>query len=318
MPAIPYTIVINPHALHTPVKDPQKEQSLPSAPSGPEETFREQARRLLRQWLASNDNVLLDSIDTLGRRAVSGASEASRRLDRTISFGQSAASSLDDLQALMADLGAPAQPRRRSLFKAAPKNHADPQTRLEALVESLDRERDNVARSLITIESDSTKLRAAAAELDDALALIRACAAAVDAAGRELMFDQPTRARFLCDTARTRLLSREQDVATQLAVTQQGILTLQLLIDGQHALAQALGRARDTSIAALRTAIAAQRALTQSQDMARQAEALERTARAAEEAPATRGDFQRVLDDAVDQVRRAILAAQTAQRGTPL
>lgn len=291
---------------------------MPSSASSLEETFREQARRLLRQWLASDDNVLLDSINALGARAISGASEGSRRLDRATAFGQSASSSLDDLQALMADLGAPAQPRRRSLFKTTPISHADPQTRLEVSVERLDGERDNVARSLITIESDSKKLRAAAVELDDALALIRACAAAVDAAGRELMFDQPARARFLRDTARAHLLSREQDVATQLAVTQQGILTLQLLIDGQNALAQALSRARDTSVAALRTAIAAQRAITGSQDMARQVEALERTVRAAEGAPATRGDLQRVLDDAVDQARRAILAAQAAQRGTPL
>jgi len=289
---------------------------LPSSPSGVEKASRDQARRLLRQWLASDDNDLLAAIDTLGRRAIGGAAEASARLDRATSLGQSAASNLAELQALVTDLGTPVRPRRRSFFKPAGTNPADAQTRLEALIETLDKERDDVARSLITIETDSKKLHAAAAELDDALQLIRACAAMMDAAGRELMFDQPTRARFLCDTAHARLLSREQDVATQAAVTQQGILTLQLLIDGQNALAQALARARDTSIAALRTAIAARRAIAGSQDMARQAEALERTARAAEEAPATRGDLQRVLDDAIDQARRAIDAA--AQRRTPL
>jgi|GEM_PF-2404681 len=218
----------------------------------------------------------------------------------------------------MVDLGAPIEPRRRSLFKPAGSSDPDVQARIEALVETIDGERDDVARSLITIETDSKKLRAAADELDEALQLIRACGVAVDAAGRELMFDQPARAGFLCDTARARLLAREQDVASQAAVTRQGVLTLQLLIDGQNALVQALTRARDTSIAALRTAIAARRAITESQDMTRQADALERTVRAAGDAPVARGDLQRVLDDAVDQARRAIHAAQATQRNTPL
>jgi uncharacterized protein YaaN involved in tellurite resistance len=291
---------------------------LPSSPSGVEKNFRDQARRLLRQWLASDDDALLTAIDTLGKRAIRAASEASARLDRATSFGRSTANNLEDLQALMVDLGAPIEPRRRSLFKPAGASDADVQAHIQALVETIDSERDDVARSLITIETDSKKLRAAADELDEALQLIRACAVVVDAAGRELMFDQPARAGFLCDTARARLLAREQDVVTQAAVTQQGVLTLQLLIDGQNALAQALTRARDTSIAALRTAIAARRAITGSQDIARQADALERTVREAGDAPVARGDLQRVLDDAVDQARRAIHAAQVTQRNAPL
>ncbi|UYY59283.1 toxic anion resistance protein [Sphingomonas sp. S2-65] len=215
------------------------------------------------------------------------------------------------------NLNAPTKRNTRSLFGRGEADEANVQRRIEALVESLERERDTAALSLITIESDSKKLHAAAEGLDNVVALIRACAVMVEAAGRELRFDRPDRARFFSETVAARLLARERDVVTQTAVTQQGMLTLQLLLEGQTALAQALGRARDTSIAALRTALATRRAVAESQGIARQADALERTARAAGDAPA-RGDLQRALDDAVDQARRAIDAARAAQRGTAL
>lgn len=294
------------------------DNGVPAPESISNRDFRNEARSLVRQWLASDEIDVLSTIDTLGGRAIRAASEASARLDRGVSVSQSAGRSLENLQALAARLEAPPRRRALSFFGRGTAREEDARTQIEALVETLDDARDNVARSLITIDSDIGKLRAAAAALDDALLLIRACALAADSAGRELLLEQPIRARFLCDTVRARLLSREQDVATQAAVTQQGVLTLQLLLDGQDALAQALARARDTSVAALRTAIAARRAIAGSQDMARQAAALEQTAQAAGAAPAARGDLQRVLDDAIDQARRAIRAAETMQGGTPL
>lgn len=264
---------------------------------------RSEARLLLRQWLTLDESEVLARIDALGRGAVAAAAQASARLERGVSSTRAAERSLQKLQQLAAGLDAPA-PRARSFFRrAAPQE--PPQGQVEKLVETLDAERDAVARSLITIDTDLQKLRAASDAVDRALDLIRACAAAAEAAAREL----PDRTTFLRETLHARLLSREQDIATQAAVTHQGILTLQLLRDSQEALAQALSRARDTSVAALRTAIAARSAVAGSQDLARQTEALAHTLRAAEAAPAGRGDIQRVLDDAVEQAHRAIAAA---------
>lgn len=281
--------------------------------------FRDAARLVLRRWLLSDEGDVLASVDSLGAASIRMASEASARLDRGISSGQATENSLQKLQALAASLEAPKKRRTRSFFGWGAAPNENEHRNVEALIEGLDRERDNVAQSLITIATDRNKLNAAVAALEEALLLIRACATTVEAAGRELMREQPARARFLCDTVHARLLAREQDVATQIAVTQQGILTLQLLLDGQDALAQALARARDTSVSALRTAIAARRVIANSQDVARQTDALERTARAAEDAPAaTQRNLRRILDDAADQARRAIQAAQATQRGTPL
>lgn len=285
--------------------------------SASNQSYREKARGLLRQWLSSDDSDLLASVDSLGARAVSAASDATLRLGRSASASQDAEKTLENLQKLAT--GMSTQKRRPwSLLGRGGSPDEEMHTRVEALVLSLDSERNSVARALILIDSDSKKLEAAASALEDALLLIRACAAAVDAAARELRFDHAQRAHFLNESVLPRLLAREHDVATQAAVTQQGVLTLRLLDESQQALAQAILRAREISVAALRTAIAARGAVARGGEIARQAEALAQTVRAAEQTPGPRRDLQRVLDDAVEQARLAIDAAQATQSSTPL
>lgn len=279
-------------------------------PAAETQDARTEARLLLRRWLAVGEEAVLADIDALGRQAVRAAADASGRLDRGVSAAQAAEHSLGQLQALAAQLDAPARPARRSLFGRRTEPADTPSLGMEALIEMLDRARDDVAHALISLETDRKKLRAANAALETVLALIRACAAAIDAAARELAVERPDRAAFLRESAAARLLAREQDVLTQAAVTHQGVLTFDLIADSHNALAQALGRARETTIAALRTARAARQAVAGSAAIAEQAAALARTAEAAEAAPAGRGDLQRVLDDAILQARRAIAAAE--------
>ncbi|AOH86056.1 hypothetical protein AWL63_20940 [Sphingomonas panacis] len=270
---------------------------------------------MLRQWLAVEDNAVLAGIDSLGRQAISAAAEASGRLERGVVATASAEQGLQTLQTLALSLAEPAPKPAWSLFPTRAAPEPPPAARIEALVDTLARERDSVTRAQIMIDTDRTKLRAAATALDDALGLIRACAQAVESAAREIVRERPERAQFLRGAATERLLAREQDMLTQIAVTHQGILTLDLVANSQDALAQALDRARETSVAALRTALAARRAVTGSQALTRQAAALERTADAARDTPTSGNALQRALDDAIAQARRAIDAAE-ASRGT--
>lgn len=273
------------------------------------------ARQLLRQWLAREGDAVA-TVDGLGREAIRAAAQASARLDRGTAASESSQNVLRELEAL-AQAHAPARPRRlpfgwgsRAVEPATPD--------LSALVASLERERDNVARALIAIETDKAKLLEAETGLDDALALIRACQAAIEAAARELSIERPDRAQFLSGTLAPRLIERERDVLTQLAVTRQGGLALQLVAEGQEALGQAIERARETSVAALRTAMAARQAIAGNRDLLDQAQALERTADAARGAstsgPASGRDVEGALADALAQVRRAIDAAQAPPR----
>lgn len=272
------------------------------------------ARTLLRQWLVHGEDTVLAAVDALGRQAIREAAQASGRMDRLPAHTAAAQDVLGQLQALAADFAAPPPAPKWKWFgsrEAAPRATT---ASLDTLVASLARERDAVARTLIAIETDKMRLAAGEQGLDDALELIRACASACESAARELAPSQPARAAFLRDAVAARLLERERDLLNQVAVTRQGILALQLVAEGQEALAKAIDRARDTSVAALRTAIAARHAVNGSQDLAAQAQALERTAAAARDAPTSRGDVQRALDDAMAQVRRAVDAAE---RGRP-
>jgi hypothetical protein len=269
---------------------------------------RAEARAVLRQWLATDDAGVLTQVDALGRRAIGAAAEASARLDRGVSATRSAQASLATLQAIAQRVGAP--PSTPSFFRRKPA--AEPPIDVAALVDSLERARDAVALTLIGLETDRARLLAAAAALDGALALVRACGAAAEAAARELMVDRPERARFLRETVAERLLAREQDILTQAAVTQQGVLTLGLIAESQRTLADTLARARDTSIAALRTAIAARQAIAGSRALTEQTAALDRTVGAAQNAGRDTREVRRILDDALGQARAAIDAAARA------
>ncbi|WP_162234239.1 toxic anion resistance protein [Novosphingobium sp. Leaf2] len=219
---------------------------------------------------------------------------------------------LRQLQALADTHTAPRPRRLRFGWGSRPREAATGD--LNVLVESLERESDTVARALIALETDKARLHDAQRGLDDALALIRACHAAVESAARELAIDQPERAHILMEKLAPRLVERERDVLTQLAITGQGVLALQLVADGQEALGQAIDRARNSSVAALRTAMAARRAISGNRDLLEQAQALERTVDAAQATPASGREVERALADALAQARRAIDAAQVSPR----
>lgn len=274
------------------------------------------ARQLLRQWLAGSEDDAVAAVEALGREAIRVAGQGAERLERGAAMGASAQDVLRELQALADAFVPPPPPPRRLPFpwRARPAAPAPTSADLNVLVAGLERERDNVEHAAIAIATDMARLQAAEDGLENALALVRGCGAAIESAARELAVDRPDRARFLTGKLAPRLLERERDLLTQLAVTRQGRLALQLVADGQDALGQAIERARETSVAALRTALAARQAIAGNRDLLRQAEALEQTAQAARGAPAAGRDADRALADALEQVRRAIDAAQVPAR----
>ncbi|KQN00478.1 toxic anion resistance protein [Sphingomonas sp. Leaf25] len=267
------------------------------------------ARALLRQWLHADEDGVVQAIDAIGRRAITSAADASARLSRGAIHTESAKTGLAEVEAVAQALDTPPPPSGwRSLFAAPP---APPvPARIDALVERLARERDGVARSILSLETDRDRFAAAVAALDEAGALIAALRPALEAAARELRHDRPERAAFLRETATERLLAREQDILTQSAVTRQGLLTIGILIDSHATLAQALARAQETSIAALRTAAAARGAVAGSRALADQARALDRAAAAADGSTLSAPAASRALGDAVMQARRAIAAIE--------
>lgn len=269
---------------------------------------RGEARQLLRQWLSSSNDDILGSVELLGRTAIRTAAGATNRLAR--SSAVPAGNILAELEAFAAAYAADPAPTRKSWFSSlrAPEPAAPD---LNQLIARLEGERDAVAHRLIVLAADRAKLQEGEGDLDRALELIRALATVVAAGVRELAPDQPARSVFLDQTVLPALLVRERDVLTQQTVTHQGVLALQLVEEGQKVLAQSLERACETTIAVLRTAIVTRQAVAGHRDLLEQADALERSAAAARETPDSRREAERALADAVEQVRRAVNAAQT-------
>lgn len=280
-------------------------------PSASPSEIKVTARQLLRRWLEREGDPAA-TIDGLGREAIRAAAQAASRLERGAVAAESASGILESLQKL-GDAQLP-KPRRRLPFGWGSRKPAPQSPDYGALIASLERERDMVAHTLITLKSDMARLNEAEGGLGDALELIRACQAAIEAAARELARERPDQAAFLTGTIGPHLLERERDVLTQQTVTNQGVLTLQVIAQGHEAIGKAIDRARDTSVAALRTAVAARQAIAGNKDLLVQAEALERTADAARTAPATSDAVERAMADALQQVRRAIEAAKVAPR----
>lgn len=273
----------------------------------------EVARQLLRQCLLHEDDAVR-TIDSLGHSAIRVAAQASERLDRGSGTAIASDGVLRELQALADAYAHPTAQKRRLPFGWGSRPATPVRYDLNALVQSLQREKDSVERVLIAVQTDRRRLQDAEGGLDEALALIRACMTAFEAAGRELSIEKPDSANLLSGTLHPRLIQRERDVLTQIAVTRQGVLTLQLVADGQAALGEAIDRARDTSVTALRTAMAARRAVAHNRDLLEQAQALEHTADAARITSQSDRAVETALADALEQARRAIEAAQVSSR----
>lgn len=277
-------------------------------PPQPSPATRDAARALLRQWLADGEADVAASVAAIGARAVRAASAAVGRLDR-LPPANAAERTLAHLEELARGFAEPEPDRTPFAFLRRQRADPDWRPQIQRLVEDLERESDELARASLTIDGDAKRLRAAATDLDDALLLLGACSAAVAAARREVALDRPDRAHFLDRSVAPRLVEREQDLLTQAAVTQQAILTLALLAEGQDVLARALTRARETSIAALRTAIAARDASEAHARLSSHADAIDPTGRGGAASPL---DVRHALRHAIDEARRGAATGQNA------
>ena len=127
---------------------------------------------------------------------------------------------------------------------------------LDQVVATLRRGRDQLRRDTVTLEADQADLRRAAAALTDqvdlAIAVDRELTAALDGPSA----GHPHRA-FLREDLLFSLRQRTTDLQQQLAVTQQGILALDLVLRNNRELTLGVDRALDVTVAALNVAVTA-------------------------------------------------------------
>jgi len=129
------------------------------------------------------------------------------------------------------------------------------QTQIDSIVHSLEKGRDQLKRDNVTLGDDQTEMRDLTYALTDQVALAGALdRAVVDKLATEIGPDDPRR-QFVEEDILFALRQRTLDLQQQLAVNQQGVLAIEIIIRNNRELVRGVDRALDVTISALQVAV---------------------------------------------------------------
>ncbi len=129
------------------------------------------------------------------------------------------------------------------------------QIQIDSIVKSLEKGRDQLKRDNVTLGDDQQQMRELTHGLTDQVALAQALdAAVVDKLATEIGPDDPRR-QFVEEDILFALRQRTLDLQQQLAVNQQGVLAIEIIIRNNRELIRGVDRALDVTISALQVAV---------------------------------------------------------------
>jgi uncharacterized protein YaaN involved in tellurite resistance len=129
------------------------------------------------------------------------------------------------------------------------------QTQIDAIVNSLEKGRDQLKRDNVTLGEDQKQMRELTHALTDQIALAQELdAVVVDKLATEITSDDPRR-QFVEEDILFALRQRTLDLQQQLAVNQQGVLAIEIIIRNNRELIRGVDRAIDVTISALQVAV---------------------------------------------------------------
>lgn len=129
------------------------------------------------------------------------------------------------------------------------------QTHIDAIVVSLEKGRDQLKRDNVTLGDDQKAMRELTHLLADQIALAQALdASVVDKLATEITADDPRR-QFVEEDILFALRQRTLDLQQQLAVNQQGVLAIEIIIRNNRELTRGVDRAIDVTVSALQVAV---------------------------------------------------------------
>ena len=216
----------------------------------------------------------VDGIHALGNDEIKqSASVSNRLLDRPVgelARGQDKSSTVSNallqLRRTVEDLDPSERGLldRRRLFGILPMGnrlrdyfgrYESAQGHLNAIVQALYRGQDELLKDNAAIEQEKVNLWAVMDRLKQYLYLARAMDTALDARIHEVQARDPERAKTLREDCLFYVRQKTQDLATQLAVSAQGYLALELIRKNNLELVKGVDRATTTTVSALRTAV---------------------------------------------------------------
>lgn len=135
------------------------------------------------------------------------------------------------------------------------------QTHIAAILKSLSSGRDELLMDNAAIDTERANLWSAMGRLEQMILLSKAMDAKLEDAANELDHTDPAKAKAIRETALFYTRQRTQDLLTQMAVTVQGYLALDLVKKNNVELVKGVDRASTTTVSALRTAVTVAQAL---------------------------------------------------------
>jgi uncharacterized protein YaaN involved in tellurite resistance len=248
----------------------------------PTDELRTQAEAQVTQLLAidpTNDEARTaarDAVDSMGRDLQTRSATRSRMLQaplKEISHGTEdggeVAKSLSDLRIEVEKLDPSGLDTEAGWFTRAVgripgvgtplkryfMRYESSQTQIDAIVHSLEKGRDQLKRDNVTLGDDQKQMRELTHLLADQIALAQALdAVVVDKLATEIGPDDPRR-QFVEEDILFALRQRTVDLQQQLAVNQQGVLAVEIIIRNNRELIRGVDRAIDVTISALQVAV---------------------------------------------------------------
>jgi uncharacterized protein YaaN involved in tellurite resistance len=235
----------------------------------------------------------VDQLTTMGRKEIAEAAGASNRfLDRPVKAIDSETgigADLTKLRRTVEDLdpgrnGAIGKPRR--LFGIIPignrltgyfRKYRSAQTHISAILASLASGKDELLMDNAAIDTERANLWKTMGKLEQMIHISKALDAKLEEKAGELDATDPAKAKAIRETALFYTRQRTTDLLTQMAVTVQGYLALDLVKKNNVELVKGVDRASTTTVAALRTAVTVAQALTNQRLVLEQITALNTT-----------------------------------------
>ena len=235
----------------------------------------------------------VDQLTAMGRKEIAeAAGQSNRFLDRPVramDADGSVGTDLAELRRTIEDL----DPGRRDkltgprrLFGIIPfggklRNYFDSyksaQSHIAAILARLAGGKDELLKDNAAIDVERRALWGAMGRLEQMIHIARSLDAGLEDKAAELDATDPAKAKAIRESALFYIRQRTQDLLTQMAVTVQGYLALDLVKKNNVELVKGVDRASTTTVAALRTAVTVAQALTNQKLVLQQITALNST-----------------------------------------
>jgi uncharacterized protein YaaN involved in tellurite resistance len=235
----------------------------------------------------------VDQLTAMGRKEIAEAAGASNRfLDRPVKAIDSdtgIGADLTELRRTVEELD-PARNGKlspgRKLFGIIPfgnrmknyfRQYQSSQTHISAILARLSSGKDELLMDNAAIDTERAGLWKTMHRLEQMIHVSKSLDSALEAKANELDATEPAKAKAIRETALFYTRQRTTDLLTQMAVTVQGYLALDLVKKNNVELVKGVDRASTTTVSALRTAVTVAQAMTNQKLVLEQVTALNTT-----------------------------------------